>query len=281
MSMRAITNETRTPERLREHYLVERQLADRLRQAGRTERAALYSAVYDELFQRVPDHPQLTRKASPTAQAHAVETRLHLLSRFLGPTSVFMEIGPGDCSLSLAVAKRTRRVYAVDVSAEITRQRSLPDNFELIICEGASIPVPPGSVDVAFSYQLIEHLHPVDAQEHVENVYRALAPGGCYVCVTPNRLNGPHDISRFFDTEARGFHMKEYTNSELTSLFKERGFSSVQQLCGARGRLFLVPTGPVRSLERTISPLPFAWRSRIAKGPVIRQLLGVTIVATK
>jgi len=281
MSVSATTNETRSAERLRQHYLVERQLADRLRQAGASERAALYSAVYDELFRRVPDHPQLTRKGSPAAQEHAVATRLQLLARFLDPDSVFMEIGPGDCSLALAVARRVRRVYAVDVSAEITRQQSPPDNFELIICEGASIPVPAGSVNVAFSYQLIEHLHPVDAREHVVNVHRALAPGGRYICVTPNRLNGPHDISRFFDTDARGFHMKEYTNADLTNLLTEGGFSRVQLLCGARGRLFLVPASPVASLEHLLGGLPFALRHRIAKAPIVRQILGVTVVATK
>jgi SAM-dependent methyltransferase len=281
MTAQAVATETRSPERLHEHYIVERQLADRLRQATPAERAALYSTVYDELFRRVPDHPQLTRKASADAQAQAVASRWPLLARFLKPSSVFMEIGPGDCSLALAVAARTRHVYAVDVSAEITRQKSLPDNFELIICEGASIPVPADSVDVAFSYQLIEHLHPADAREHVQNVHRALAPGGHYVCVTPNRLNGPHDISRFFDQEARGSHMKEYTNADLASLFIEGGFSRVQLLCGARGRLFLLPAAPVIMLERVLSRLPFALRHRVASAPLIRQMLGVTIVASR
>ena len=50
----------RTPEQLRHHYEVERELADRLRSASREERKQLYAGVYDELFRRVPDHPQLT-----------------------------------------------------------------------------------------------------------------------------------------------------------------------------------------------------------------------------
>ena len=136
-------------------------------------------------------------------------------------------------------------------------------------------------MDVAFSYQLVEHLHPTDAREHVRNVHAALAPGGQYVCVTPNRLNGPHDISRFFEREARGFHMKEYTNGDLADLFTAGGFSKVELLCGAKGRLFLVPAAPVTTLERVIAALPFAVRRGIAKAPIVRQLLGVTIVATK
>jgi SAM-dependent methyltransferase len=138
-----------------------------------------------------------------------------------------------------------------------------------------------GQVNVAFSYQLVEHLHPVDAREHVANVYKALAPGGVYVCVTPNRLNGPHDISKYFDTQASGFHMKEYTTWELASLLRSAGFSSVRLLFGARGHFMQLPPAPVRQLEKVLSPLPRAVRMRVARGPVLRQLLGVTIVATK
>ena len=37
------------------------------------------------------------------------------------------------------------------------------------------------------------------------NLYRALKPGAVYVCITPNRLSGPHDISLYFDSVATGF----------------------------------------------------------------------------
>ena len=56
------SDENRTPEQLHKDYLVERELADRLRRATRSERQQLYSTVYDELFRQIPDHPQLTRK---------------------------------------------------------------------------------------------------------------------------------------------------------------------------------------------------------------------------
>ena len=202
-------DENRTPAQLRKDYLVERGLADRLRSATKSDRQRLYSTVYDELFRQVPDHPQLTRKANPAAMRDAVVTRLHLLRRFLRSTTVFMEVGPGDCSLAMEIARTARQVYAVDVSAEITKHQTFPANFQLIICDGAALPVPDRQVDVAFSYQLVEHLHTADAVEHIDNVYRTLVPGGVYVCVTPSRLNGPHDISKYFETEARGFHMKD------------------------------------------------------------------------
>ncbi len=51
-------SEPRSPEQIREHYEIEKELANRLRKASKPERRALYSALYDELYRRVPLHPQ-------------------------------------------------------------------------------------------------------------------------------------------------------------------------------------------------------------------------------
>lgn len=55
-------NKPRTLDQLKEHYIVERKLADRLRNAGKEERQFLYSAVYNELYQQIPHHPEIKRK---------------------------------------------------------------------------------------------------------------------------------------------------------------------------------------------------------------------------
>ena len=52
------------PADIEHHYRVELELAGRLRAAPRAERLSLYGPLYDELFRRVPNHPQLTRKVS-------------------------------------------------------------------------------------------------------------------------------------------------------------------------------------------------------------------------
>ena len=75
----------------------------------------------------------------------------------------------------------------------------------------------------------MEHLHPDDAIVQLTNIKNALTNGGKYICITPNRINGPHDISRYFDKEASGFHLKEYTFTDLNKIFKNIGFSTV---CG-------------------------------------------------
>ena len=155
----------------------------------RCDRAGLYAAVYNELFRRVPDHPQIARKSDPTARAVQASRELQLVARFIGPGTNYLEIGAGDCrNLAFAVTGKVIHVYAIDVSDEISKQIEPPPNFELIISDGISIPVPAGSIDFAYSNQLMEHLHPDDAKSQLENVFTALRPGRAYLCITPNRL---------------------------------------------------------------------------------------------
>lgn len=265
---------------LRQHYEVEKELADRLRHATREERRILYGTVYDELYQRVPHHPQLMRKSSPELTHAALYPQLRILRRYLRAETVLLEVGPGDCSLSIAVAPRVRQVYGLDVSQKITEQLSLPSNFTLILSDGSSVPLPPDSVDVAYSNQLMEHLHPDDALEQLAGIWRALRPGGVYICITPSRLNGPHDVSQHFDSEAKGFHLKEYTVGELNRLFRRVGFRKVQSLIGRHGLFVPVPVAPVLAGEKALELLPPRPQQVLAR-TVGRVFLGVRLVGTK
>lgn len=270
----------RTPDRLRHHFDVERELADRLRRASREERRTLYATVYDELFQRVPDHPQLSRKGNAEQRLAFAQAQLRELRTLLTPESTFLEIGAGDCALSYAVAPHVRQVYALEVSEEIVRSEDAPPNVELVISDGTSIPVPEGSIDLAYSNQVMEHLHPDDAREQLANIQRALVPGGIYVCVTPNRLAGPHDISRYFPEEtavAVGFHLKEYTLVELRDLFRDAGFSSVRRYLRFRGRYVSVPVSAFILLETVLSRIPSRLRNRLTHHRAIGGLLALRV----
>ena len=274
-------NETRTIQQLREHYEIEKELASKLRNASKEERRALYSSLYDELFQRVPHHPQLTQKSLPDRRYEAISSRVRMLKRFLDKNSTFLEIGPGDCFLSFEVAKLVRQVYAVDVSTEITKSLTTPDNFHLVISDGCSIPVPANSIAVAYSDQLMEHLHPEDALDQLHHIFTALTPAGIYLCITPNRLNGPHDISMYFDEVATGFHLHEYTITELSDLFKKVGFSKVRVYIWKRGLFLMLPVFPFRLLEQMLCAFPRTLARRLLRSKIIRWLLYIRMVAIK
>ncbi len=273
----------RTMERLRDHYEIEKALADRLRVAGHDERSHLYKTVYDELFQRVPDHPQLTRALSAEARDRDLSRQMSLLRRFMKPGLTYLELGAGDCSVALEVAKTAGHSYAVEVSDEITRGLDAPENFSLLITDGTEVPVPPGTVDLVYSNQLMEHLHTEDCGIVLRNIATAMKPGATYVCVTPNAISGPHDISGRFSERPTGFHMKEYTVGEMVEQFRSVGFTKFRLMIGARGVFlpFQAPIFPVRLLEWALSKLPGKARRPVARIRLFRILLGVHFVAIK
>ena len=274
----------RSPEQLRRHYQIERELAARLRTAPRGERRELYRSVYDELFRRVPEHPQLQQKSAPERLAgrqREVARQLGFLRRFLAPGTVFMEIGAGDCALAAGAAPHVERVYAIDVSAEIASGDRLPKNVSLVLSDGTSIPVPAASVDLAFSDQLMEHLHPEDAEEQLRGIHASLAPGGAYVCVTPNRCYGPSDISRGFEPVAAGLHLREYSARELRALLRRAGFGRVRFYAGAKGLYVRCPYGLIAAAEGILEALPRKVSARLAALAPMRALLGVRVLAIK
>lgn len=271
----------RTPHQIREHYEIAKELSDRLRNASKEERQYLYSFLYDEMLRRVPHHPRLTRKASPTETNRDVVAQMKFLKVFLKKGDTFLEVGAGDCALSFEVSKFVKQVFAIDVCDTIGKSAISPENFSLILSNGTNIPIPKNRVNIAYSHQLMEHLHPDDALDQLRNIYSVLAPGGLYICITPNRLKGPHDISKYFDEIATCFHLKEYINSELSSLFKDAGFSKIRVYAGMKGKYMGFSVMLPILCEQLLYTSPSCFRRPIARSWPIKSLLGIKLVAIK
>lgn len=274
----------RSEEQLREHYSIERELADRLRKSTKDERRMLYRSVYDELLRRVPHHPRLAEKRDDDwyrQRRREIEWQVRFLGRFLSLRTVFLEVGAGDCALALRVCDFAERVYAVDVCCQTAIGASRPANFAFAFTDGTHLAVPERSVNVVFSNQLLEHLHPDDALEQLRGIYAALAPGGIYVCVTPNRLHGPRDVSGYFDDRATGLHLHEYSSREMRALLAAHGFVRVRFYCGARGWFVPCPYWVLAGVERVLERLPARLRRRVADTAPMRSLLGLRCSAAK
>lgn len=219
------SKDPRTPDRIRHHYEVERELALQMRKSSRKERTELFKTLYTQLFERVPDHPRLTRRETPESSKRKVESQLRLLRPFLQKDTVFLEFAPGDCRLAAAVAKEVLSVVGVDISDQRSEGEQFPANLELIVYDGYQLSIPDATADVVFSYQFLEHLHPEDVDAHFAMVRRLLKPGGVYVFDTPHRYSGPHDISRYFGNDLACFHFQEWTNRDMRLLLKRLGFT--------------------------------------------------------
>lgn len=268
-----------TPAERREHYEIERELAGRLRRAPSKEaRRSLYGEVYRLRSELIPHHPLVRQAADAAERAAAVAPQVALLRPFLGPTTDFAEVGAGDGAVARAVAPLVRSATALDVTDALALPTDETAGFEFRVFEGVDIGLPEGSLDLAYSNDVVEHLHADDMLDHARSVRRALREGGVYVCVTPNRLSGPHDISMHFSDTPQGFHLCEYTATELAAAFRRAGFTKTMIVLTAGGRRLspLLPSGVMRPLEALLGLLP-----RVLRRPLARALAAVKVVARR
>jgi SAM-dependent methyltransferase len=262
-------------------YRVEVEQADKLRRASAAERKTLYSAVYEEYFSKLPFHPQLTIKHNEAARQGRVDYQLRQILPLINGIAKFMEVGAGDCSLSIAASKYCKEVIALEVSQQIAENLDLPTNVKLLLFDGFDISLEDNSVDAAYSNQLMEHLHPDDAEEQLRSIYRVLRPGGAYICITPNRISGPHDISRFFTDKPLGFHLREYSATELRALFLSIGFRRVIAYTIIKGRKVELPFAFITAFEKLADVLPSHLKEGFLGFRPVKLLLSAVIAGIK
>jgi SAM-dependent methyltransferase len=268
----------RTPDRLIAHYLLERQLAEQLREAPSEERTRVAGEVYSRLFAELPDHPMNHAVGErPRPDRHA-----RYLLPHLGQDVRFLEIGTGDGSLARYLAGKCKSVLAIDVTDALKPAADAPQNFRFALTPGVTIDAEDGSIDLAFSNQVMEHLHPDDAAAQLREVHRVLRSGGLYICRTPHRMLGPSDISCYFDDVATGFHLKEYTFRELTDLMKSTGFRSVRYRIEGAGRVWwAAPARIMIVAETALSLIPKGAREALRHNVIVGVLLGMNAIARK
>lgn len=258
-------------QRLNTHYQLEKRLAARIMHAPADRRADVSLEVYDELFRSIPWHDG--HHAGGEREAKLREVYAPYLRR-VGPDDAVLEVGCGLGEQARWFSTRCRRFTGIDISEEVlTLRDQLPDNVELRIVDAVNLaPFADGSFDVVFSSQLVEHLHPEDVPVHMAEVARVLRPGGRYLLETPNRVTGPHDVSRAFDDVATCFHLKEWTNGEMLSVMREAGFrrfrsplfrQAAYDKNPALAGFAEFPTDWKRPLEKLVGALPARRRQKI------------------
>ena len=253
--------EPRSFDRLRHHYEVEKEIAERLKATrDRAERARILATMYQDLFARVPDHPRLTAQRDPEAERRRVRRLMALLRPHLTPETEYLEFGAGDCAVTFAVCPHVRRARAVEIADQIPHGSQPPANFELVLYDGDDPGLAAESVDLVFSEQFVEHLHPDDAGAHFALVHRLLRPGGKYVLRTPERWTGPHDVSRWFSETPQGFHLREWSYADLVEAGRRAGYRKFRSYWNARGLCVRWPLLKALAVEALVAHLPLGLR---------------------
>jgi ubiquinone/menaquinone biosynthesis C-methylase UbiE len=272
------SGDQRTLLEIREAYLLERRLSDQLRTAAEHDRPLMYISAYNEFYEAMALRQ---RTSSSDRKSRSIRLRLRALKRFLLPETRFLEIASGDASFAFQAASHVQHIIATDVQDVNVDYSKAPSNFSFIKVEGVSIPLPDASVDFIFSDQFLEHLHPDDAKAHLRETLRLLVAGGRYLCITPSRVTGPHDITGYFDNVATGFHLKEYDWASLVKAFKDVGFSKVKLYASGGGYLAPLPFAVATAIDAGLLALPQKLRRKLRHYKVVRALTGLFIIGVK
>jgi SAM-dependent methyltransferase len=275
--LRSLNNEPRSPERLLAHFNVETELAARLRHAGPEQTDRLYGELYAELFAKIPDHPQ--HKIQPAKRREATKAQTAFLARYLRATDTYVEIGCGDGAVTQAIAPMVGEAIGIDVTDALIDPATA--NFRFLKTSGTDIGLASNTADLVYSNQLMEHLHPKDATAQLQEIHRILKPGGRYICVTPSRITGPHDISGYFAYEPCGFHLREYDYAGLAAIFRQAGFRTSKACITIKGRRLELPLAFAVAFEMGLLALPQPMRTRLAQVGPIRNLAGITLIGKK
>jgi SAM-dependent methyltransferase len=256
---------------------IERRLARRLFDASREERRSLYSEAYDEFYEACP---YLLGEPKPDVAAARLRAQLAVVQPFVRPGGRVAEIGSGAGHLAAALAEAGAVVTALEVRTNDALAKD-ESGVRWLAYDGLGLPLPSSSQDVVTSHQTLEHLHTEDAAMLAVEILRCLKPGGAFVCTTPNRILGPHDVSRGFSRRAEGLHLHEYTAEELVLGLRRVGFARVDALIGWRATYLRVPGRFIQAVETVARELP---REAVQVWPVrkgLTGLLGLRIVAFK
>ncbi len=217
-----------TSEEVRQHWVLERLLTDKLLQSGREERWRVFSDCYTELYEKCP---WLNTTEERADILHAKFAKWKHLVR---PGDKIFEVGSGRAAL----LKYLTSLGCKCVATEITPERGakhLPqaDGLTWRNTDGVNLAQfePEGTYDFVISSQVIEHLHPNDLETHFRNAARILKRRGQYIFDTPHRGAGPHDLSLVFGFDRSVcMHLKEYDYPGLVSMLRKAGFGKIRAI---------------------------------------------------
>jgi 2-polyprenyl-3-methyl-5-hydroxy-6-metoxy-1,4-benzoquinol methylase len=201
--------------------LLEKQIAHTILSSSKDQREIVYREAYEELhtfFLTVSKHEGLYKGAD----LQRALWKQALIGRRFGRGHRILEIGCGEGILSIAVSRLGNMVVGTDVSdtcihlAKKNKQRFGAKCVDFYRMNAVHMDISNHQFDWIISTDVIEHLHPDDAYDHLVEAARVLRKHGKYFLITPNSNYGIH---------AGETHLKEYSFEELRILFGKAGFS--------------------------------------------------------
>lgn len=218
-------------------------------------------------------HPIYGKTEQPYDPSRNMQNWLIQRLRSLWAHRSVLDIGCGRGDLLRGIAERLPhgRLMGVDAS-EAMLPRDV-EGIEFVAADIISFEVSE-PFDVVVSQNVTEHVPPVDLDEHLRSVRRALRPGGTFVLLMPHRLFGPSDVTRIIDNSysnrlpAMGTHLNESTNREMMAALRGHGFHRFRPVAG-------LPLAAQLLIESSGLLLAIVYRLRRHGRPLLARPIGL------
>ena len=125
-------------------------------------------------YAKVLENPERDKWQKPQEVLAALE---------IGPDEVIADIGAGSGYFTRRLARHARKVYAVDIDAqllEMTKKNS-PENVETVLAAADDPKLPAGTVDTVLICDVLHHIG--NRPAYYEKLTAALKPGGRIVII--------------------------------------------------------------------------------------------------
>ena len=171
--------------------------------------------------------------------------RYHFAARWIAGKRV-LDVACGEGYGAALLARHAAHVTGADLSQEAidhaTRTYAAIRNLEFVRAPCTELPLAEASVDVAVSFETIEHI--AEQERFLDEVARVLKPEGVLILSCPNKLE--YSDKRAFANE---FHVKELYREELARMVSARFPESAWY--GQRPSFFSViaPEAPAREAQ--------------------------------
>lgn len=163
-----------------------------------------------------------------------------LLKHYLSPSDCVIDFGCGPGFLAKAVSRHVSRVFACDISRGVidcARILNSASNLEFCVLDaGKANPFEPGSIDLIYSFAVVQHVKEALFERALQAWFEALKPGGrlvFHVVIDAENWRSEADWSRDKSLQGRvryavGLHCFSRTEPECRVKVEGAGFKNVE-----------------------------------------------------